>query len=65
MDNGNDYSGNEFRRVPNIAGSLGFYYKALKNSYIASNLIYTGSKYNNNDNKVKIASNTIVNTKIR
>ena len=59
-----DYSGNEFSNSPKITASAGFFWKNIKNIFVATNVVHTGDSYNDSENKLYIPSYTVVNSKI-
>ncbi|RXJ68916.1 hypothetical protein CRV08_05625 [Halarcobacter ebronensis] len=63
IDSGNDYSGNEIIKTPNITGNIGINYRDDKGYFIGGNLNYIGSQYGDSANKRKIPEYSIINLK--
>lgn len=63
-NNGNDYSGHEFKYTPNITANFGTTYRNKEGYFTHTNLAYTGQSYTSNANTQKTASRTITNIKL-
>ncbi|XOB62745.1 TonB-dependent receptor [Campylobacterota bacterium DY0563] len=63
ISSGNNYSGNEIIKTPNVTGNIGINYRNNKGYFIGGNINYVGSQYGDSANERKISPYSIVNLK--